>query len=83
MAQYILGSGEKTVAPTSGLPSFSFCLAVLYSGFCCAICAFPTVRQKNARQMAQNAMIDFARKVSSSGGNAKFDRQKKRFSRAQ
>ena len=29
MAQYILGSGEKTVAPTIGLPSINFCFAVL------------------------------------------------------
>src|ERR1017187_1517398 len=63
MAQYILGSGEKTVAPTSGLPSFSFCFAVLYSGadvFCCVICAFPIAIQKNAREITMIGMIRLA-----------------------
>src|SRR5690348_10205215 len=38
----MLGSGENTVAPTSALPSRSFCLAVLNMrefGPCCFVCA--------------------------------------------
>src|SRR5215472_8646918 len=50
----MLGSGEKTVAPTSGLPSRSFCLAVLKiraGAFCCCACASPgAVEDKNAPQ---------------------------------
>src|SRR5260221_14576569 len=57
IAQYMLGSGEKTVAPTICLPSFSFCLAVLKSrtgAFCCCTCASPSTIQDNTVQVAMN-----------------------------
>src|SRR5215472_6038606 len=47
----MLGSGEKTVAPTIVLPSRSFCFAVLKIRSGCCICASPSaIEHKSAAQ---------------------------------
>src|SRR5215471_12051370 len=60
----MLGSGEKTVAPTSGWPSRSLCLAVLKiraGAFCCCACASPWALEN------QNAAQDIARQIVARG----------------
>src|SRR5213595_108367 len=50
----MFGSGENTVAPTSILPSRSFCFAVLKiraGAFCCCACAFPSCASPSTIQV--------------------------------
>src|SRR5690348_13462878 len=54
----MLGSGEKTVAPTIVLPSRSFCFAVLKiraGAFCCCPCA-SVIRPPPPRTIQASAM---------------------------